>query len=151
MVAMDSGADNGFFYAGQVMHFSSPFTVFLIYHKHFRGYSMNNIGFWSCIILSIPFAFVGILFAAFKDKAAKYVSGFNSLPKKEQELYDKARISRDIRNQCFTWSVIMLIGSVLSFFITPSMAIPAYIIWLVLFFKDVHFDSRKAFEKYLIK
>jgi len=33
MVAMDSGADNGFFYAGQVMHFSSPFTVFLIYHK----------------------------------------------------------------------------------------------------------------------
>ena len=36
MVAMDSGADNGFFYAGQVMHFSSPFTVFLIYHKHYR-------------------------------------------------------------------------------------------------------------------
>ena len=34
MVAMDPGADNGFFYAGQVMHFSSPFTVFLIYHKH---------------------------------------------------------------------------------------------------------------------
>ena len=112
---------------------------------------MNNIGFWSCIILSIPFAFVGILFAAFKDKAAKYVSGFNSLPKKEQELYDKARISRDIRNQCFTWSVIMLIGSVLSFFITPYMAIPAFIIWLVLFFKEVHFDTHKAFEKYLLK
>ena len=34
MVAMDSGADNGFFYTSQVMHFSSPFTVFLIYHKH---------------------------------------------------------------------------------------------------------------------
>ena len=33
MVAMDLGADNGFFYAGQIMHFSSPFTVFLIYHK----------------------------------------------------------------------------------------------------------------------
>ena len=33
MVAIMSGADNGFFYAGQVMHFSSPFTVFLIYHK----------------------------------------------------------------------------------------------------------------------
>jgi len=36
MVAIMSGADNGFFYAGQVMHFSSPFTVFLIYHKHFK-------------------------------------------------------------------------------------------------------------------
>ena len=35
MVAILLGADNGFFYAGQIMHFSSPFTVFLIYHKHF--------------------------------------------------------------------------------------------------------------------
>ena len=35
MVAIMLGADNGFFYAGQVMHFSSPFTVFLIYHKHY--------------------------------------------------------------------------------------------------------------------
>jgi len=38
MVAIMSGADNGFFYAGQVMHFSSPFTVFLIYHKHLKAY-----------------------------------------------------------------------------------------------------------------
>ena len=37
MVAMDSGADNGFFYTSQVMHFSSPFTVFLIYHKQNIG------------------------------------------------------------------------------------------------------------------
>ena len=27
----------------------------------------------------------------------------------------------------------------------------AFIIWLVLFFKDVHFDTHKAFEKYLLK
>ena len=33
MVAILLGADNGFFYAGQIMHFSSPFTVFLIYRK----------------------------------------------------------------------------------------------------------------------
>ena len=33
MVAILLGADNGFFYAGQIMHFSSPFTVLLIYHK----------------------------------------------------------------------------------------------------------------------
>ena len=35
MVAIMSGADNGFFYTSQVMHFSSPFTVFLIYHKQY--------------------------------------------------------------------------------------------------------------------
>ena len=43
MVAILLGADNGFFYAGQIMHFSSPFTVFLIYHKHNRdtAYDIN--------------------------------------------------------------------------------------------------------------
>ena len=37
----------------------------------------------------------------FKEKATKFVSGFNSFSKEEQALYDKAHISRDIRNQCF--------------------------------------------------
>ena len=83
---------------------------------------------------------IGVLFAIFKEKAAKFVSGFNSLPKEEQALYDKAHISRDIKNQCFTWTGIMLVGAVLSYFLTPYMAIPAFIIWLVLLFKEVHFD-----------
>ena len=42
MVAIMLGADNGFFYAGQVMHFSSPFTVFLIYHKHITALTLFN-------------------------------------------------------------------------------------------------------------
>ena len=110
-----------------------------------------NIGFWLCGVLVIPFVIIGVLFAIFKEKAAKFVSGFNSLPKEEQALYDKAHISRDIKNQCFTWAGIMLVGAVLSYFLTPYMAIPAFIIWLVLFFKEVHFDTHKAFEKYLLK
>ena len=61
-----------------------------------------NIGFWLCGVLVIPFVIIGVLFAIFKERAAKFVSGFNSLPKEEQALYDKAHISRDIRNQCFT-------------------------------------------------
>ena len=92
-----------------------------------------------------------MLFAIFKEKAAKFVSGFNSFPKEEQALYDKAHISRDIRNQCFIWTVIMLAGATLSCLLTPYMAIPTYIIWLVLFFREVHFDNHKAFKKYLLK
>ena len=94
---------------------------------------------------------IGVLFAVLKEKAAKFVSGFNSLSKEEQALYDKAYISRDIRNQCFTWAGIMLIGAVLSYFLSPYMAVLAFIIWLILFFKEVHFDTYKAFEKYLLK
>ena len=55
-----------------------------------------NIGFWSCIILVIPFLIIGVLFAIFKEKAAKFVSGFNSFSKEEQALYDKARSFRKI-------------------------------------------------------
>lgn len=110
-----------------------------------------NKGFWFCIILAISFVIIGVLFAIFKEKAAKFVSGFNSFSKEEQALYDKGEISRDIRNQFFIWTVIMLAGALLSFILTPYMAIPTYIIWLVLFFREFHFDNRKAFEKYLLK
>lgn len=110
-----------------------------------------NIGFWSCIVLAIPFAVLGVLFTVFKEKAAKFISGFNSLSKEEQALYDKTCISRDMRNQCFTWTAIMIAGAVLSYFITPYLAIPTYIIWLILFFRNVHFDTHKAFGKYLLK
>ena len=99
----------------------------------------------------VPFVIIGVLFAIFKEKAAKFVSGFNSFSKEEQAMYDKAQISRDIRNQCFIWTVIMLAGAILSCFLTPYMAIPTYIIWLVLFFREVHFDNHKAFKKYLLK
>lgn len=110
-----------------------------------------NIGFWFCGVLVIPFFIIGVLFAVFKEKGAKFVSGFNSLSKEEQALYDKAYISRDIRNKCFIWSAIMFIGAVLSYFVTSYMAIPAFVIWLILFFKEVHIDTHKAFEKYLLR
>lgn len=45
-----------------------------------------NIGFWACIILVILFAIIGLIFAIFKEKAAKFVSGFNSFSKEEQTL-----------------------------------------------------------------
>lgn len=110
-----------------------------------------NTGFWSYIIFLILFVIIGVLFAVLKEKAAQFVLGFNLLSKEEQALYDKAYISNDIRNQCFTWAGIMLIGAVLSYYLTPYMAVPAFVVWLVLFFQEVHFDTYKAFEKYLLK
>lgn len=108
-----------------------------------------NIGFWLCTSLSIIFLILAIPFAILKEKAAKYVSGFSALPTKKQALYDKELISRDMRNRCFIWMIIMFVGAILSYVLSPYMAIPAFLIWLILFFKDVHFDAHKAFEKYL--
>ena len=110
-----------------------------------------NIGFWTCSVLVIPFAALGIFFALLKDRAARFLSGFNTLPKEEQEMYDKARISRDMRNSCFIWAAVMAAGALASLFLTTYAFIPAYIIWLVLFFRDFHVDARKAYKKYLLK
>ena len=37
-----------------------------------------NIGAYMCGVLVIPFAIVGLLFGIFKEKATKFVAGFNS-------------------------------------------------------------------------
>lgn len=110
-----------------------------------------NIGFLLCTILAVCFCSMGIVFSVLKERGAKYVSGFNLFSKEEQMQYDKVRISRDIRNQCFTWFFIMGIGATLSYFITSYIAIPTFLVWLFLFFKDVHLDAYKAFDKYRIK
>lgn len=109
-----------------------------------------NLGAWMCGVLVIPFAVVGFVFAILKEKATNLVGGFNTFSKEEQALYDRAAISRDIRNDCFIWSVVMFVGAFLSYFITPYMAIPTFIVWFVLFIKDAHIDPHKAFEKYLL-
>lgn len=108
-----------------------------------------NIGYWFCIILVPCFALIGLLFGIFKENAAKYVSGFNSLPQKEQELYDKALLAKDMRNSCFLWALIMLAGAIGSLLLSACFAILAYVVWGILFIKDIHIDARKAFKKYL--
>ena len=110
-----------------------------------------NIGFMACIVLAILFLIMGIIFFLLKEKGAKYVSGFSAL--NHPEKYDKASISLslDMRNQCFTYALILLLGAILSYFISTLIAIPTYVIWGILFFKSVHLDAEKTFEKYLIK
>lgn len=108
-----------------------------------------NIGFMACVVLGILFLIIGILFSLIKEKGAKYVSGFSTL--NHPEKYDKAYISLDMRNQCFIYSLILFLGAILSYFISAMIAIPTYIIWGIFFFKSIHLDAEKAFEKYLIR
>ena len=110
-----------------------------------------RLGFWMCIAAGFGFAVIGLMFGIFKEKSAKLVSGFNSIPKKEQDLYDKAYIARDMRNSCFLWTAVMLAGAVGSWLLSGYFAVAAYLVWIVLFFKDVHLDAHKAFEKYRYK
>ena len=91
-----------------------------------------NVGFVACIILVVLFLVLGILFAILKEKGAYFVSGFRTL--NHPEKYDKASISLDMRNQCFTYSLILFLGAILSYFISAIIAIPTYVIWGIVFF-----------------
>ncbi|WLF68971.1 DUF3784 domain-containing protein [Clostridium septicum] len=107
-----------------------------------------NIGAITCLTLSILFGIFSAIFALFKENAAIFISGFNTIPKEEREKYDKKKMSIDMRNSLFLWCIILLLGAIASYFIGNYCAIIATIIWLILFFKNVHIDLDKAFSKY---
>lgn len=107
-----------------------------------------NIGAVMCSLLGGLFLLMGALFAALKEKAAMLISGFNTLPREKRALYDTARMSRDQRNSFLLWAAVLAAGAALSRFVSQGFAIAAFAVWLALFFRDVHFDTEKAFAKY---
>ncbi len=104
----------------------------------------------SCLLLAGVFGIIAVIFALLKEKGAMLISGFNTLPREERKKYDKMKMSIDMRNSFFLWFGILLLGAVLSYLFSNYYAMLAIIIWVFLFFKDVHIDPDKAFGKYKI-
>jgi len=101
-----------------------------------------------CLVIAVPFGILGIIFTLLKEKAAMLISGFNTLPMEEREQYDKKRISTDMRNSFFLWSLVMFLGAGLSYLISYYFGIFSFVVWLILLIKNVHLDEDKAFAKY---
>ena len=94
------------------------------------------------------FLLLAFIFTVLKEKSVMLISGFNTLPKEKRELYDKEKLSKDYRNIVLIWAVIQGTGAILAYYISQYIAIVAFIIWFIVFFKDVHLDEEKAFGKY---
>ena len=107
-----------------------------------------NVGAISCGIFGALFLLLGILFAALGERGVRFISGFGSLPSEKRALYDTERMWRDQRNGFFIWTAVFAAGAVLSLLASQYFAVAAFIVWLALFLKDVHFSAEKAFEKY---
>lgn len=105
-----------------------------------------------CGVMSIIFWGMALLFALLKGKAAILISGFNTMPKEQRKQYDRERMSKDQRNAFILWAVILGSACLLTeLTASKNAAIAAVIIWLVVFFRDVHLDEEKAFGKYKMK
>lgn len=96
------------------------------------------------------FLLFALIFTILKEKSAILISGFNTMPKEKRELYDKEKLSKDQRNAFLIWAVIQGTGAILAYSLSQYIAIVAFVIWLIVFFKDVHLDENKAFDKYKI-
>ena len=55
---------------------------------------------------------------------------------------------RDQRGAFLLWAAVLAAGAALSLLVSQYCAIATFAVWLVLFFRDVHFDAEKAFAKY---
>lgn len=107
-----------------------------------------NIGCIICGSLCLLFLLLTFLFIMLQDRAALLISGWNTLPKNQKHLYDIHHMVRDQRNSFLLWSFIQAIGAIFSYVFSSYFAIAACVLWLIIFFKDVHLDTHKAFEKY---
>lgn len=110
-----------------------------------------NTGCSVCGSFCSVFLIFALIFALLKGKASLLISGFNTLSKEQKASYDKERMCRDHRNSFLIWSAIFGIGAILSHFISQYAAPVAFIVWSIIFFKDVHLDAEKAFRKYKLK
>lgn len=106
------------------------------------------IGYYACIIMVPCFWLSAAVFAIGKERAANWLSGFHCLPGEEKAKYDRARMALDTRNDFLIWGGVMLAGALGARWISRFMALAAYGVWLVLFFRNVHLDIDKAFGKY---
>lgn len=102
----------------------------------------------ACGGASLLFLALAFIFTCLKGKAAMLISGFNTLPKEKRKQYDTEKMSRDQRNLFLIWAAVWGAGSVLAYYISRYMAILAFVIWLLVFLRDVHLDEEKAFGKY---
>lgn len=109
-----------------------------------------NIGVVVCIAFVILFTFIVGIFSIFGEKATVLISGFNLKSKEEREKYDTKRMIKDYRNSIIIWIVIFFIGAIGSYYISKYSSIIAFLIWFLIFLKDVHLDEEKAFGKYKI-
>jgi len=109
-----------------------------------------NMHIWTftCLVLAVLLAIMGVIFAVLKENVAILISGFNTLSKEEREEYDKKEMSKDIRNDFFLWSGILFTGAALSWLFNKYFGAASIAVWIFLFLKNVHLDTDKAFGRY---
>lgn len=106
-----------------------------------------HIGTASCLVVGIFTLFVALFFLIGKGKCARFISGFSTMPQEEREKYDQEKMSKDMYVLFLQLTLIALCGGICSLW-EQKIVLLFGILWLIRFFREVHFDNEKAFGKY---
>ncbi|MEG2374520.1 MAG: DUF3784 domain-containing protein [Niameybacter sp.] len=104
--------------------------------------------FYACLSLSVIFLIIAGLLMILGVKGAILIGGFNTFSKNEKALYDESKLVKGVRNSFLLWALILGIGAVLSYVVSQYLGGISFIIWIIVFFKDFHWDAKEAFKKY---
>ena len=105
----------------------------------------------ACAALGVLFCLLGGGFALAGPKAALFVSGFSTLTPLKRARYDTAALSRDYARRFLGWGALLLTGAGASALWSGWAALLTLAVWQVLFWRQVHWDPEKAFDRYDLK
>lgn len=100
------------------------------------------------VIMTALFFLIGFMFLIMKEKGASLISGYNFKSKEERQKYDEKQMSKNMRNLFFICSLIFLVGTVATYIWSNIFFWIAFLISSIYFLKSVHFNDKKAYEKY---
>ena len=112
---------------------------------------MNQGYMWINLLTAALFAVFAFIFAYGKDRAVcRLIAGFNDFSPQKQAEYDTRAMALDYRNLMLKLTAVFLIAAVLVRITDHPLLITlaAYVILLILVFRDFHLDPYKAFEPY---
>lgn len=101
-----------------------------------------------CLIGTIIFGLLALIFVIIKDKGAKFSPEYKKIPKNEVKKYNIKKMSLDIRDEFINWAGILLIGTLLSYFIDGIYGIIAFTLWFIIFIVKLFSNSKDNLEKY---
>lgn len=111
----------------------------------------------ACLLLAAIFLFCAAVFAVGKEKAAIFVSGFNSMTPAQRARYDRAALSRDTCRTFIHLGLAALTGALTVWLLghitrraATIAAAAVYIALAALFFRNVRLYPEGAFRKYLL-
>ncbi|MGM9940572.1 MAG: DUF3784 domain-containing protein [Bulleidia sp.] len=103
---------------------------------------------FACLITACIFALIAYYFTILKGNAAVFLPGFLLFSEERRKQYDTDRMIREKRDVIAGWATTLLIGSLLGFLVHPFCSAFLFVMWLLIFFRDVNLEKEEAYEKY---